>query len=60
MAGGFITNVPVSRPINHRIDRHVDMNGFGWNYDEGMYIPIDDLDSDMYELPPELEAGLDT
>lgn len=54
---GFVTNVPISRPIDLRIERHVDMNGFGWNYDEGIFIPTDATDGELFELPVDLEAG---
>jgi hypothetical protein len=52
-----ISNVPVSRPIDLRIDRHAELGGFGWNADEGLFFPVDDPDTELYDLPPESESG---
>lgn len=54
----YISDVPVSRPATGPFTRHVDMNGFGWDADHGIFIPTDDSTAELYELPPGVDPGL--
>jgi hypothetical protein len=50
MAKAYQSDTQISMPTSKKFPLHANLNGFGWNNDEGMFIPVDDTDT-LFQSP---------
>jgi hypothetical protein len=60
IVAGYASNCPISRPnTNIQFSNDVDMNGFGWDKNKGLFIPSDqpvDATTPPSIIPPQIPS----